>query len=69
MSKWFEKWSHSDETHDNWGRSNDQRADDFTSKLGDGESHCHFWANKTDATSGVEHRGACKVCDDNSKGK
>jgi len=68
VSKWSEKWSDSDSTHDNWGRSNDHRADDFTSKRGDGEKHCHLWVDKDKGESGVRHRGDCKVCDDKDSG-
>lgn len=67
MSKWDEKWSISDSTHDVAGHSNESRADEFVSKSGDGENHCHLWVNKETGESGVEHRGACKVCDDVSK--
>lgn len=64
MGKWSEKWSESDDTHDNWGRSGSHRADDYVSKSGDGDKHCHLWINREEGTRGIEHRGHCKVCDD-----
>jgi hypothetical protein len=66
MGKWF-SFGGSDNTHDSRTRSNDKRADDFTSKKGDGGNHCHLWVNKETKESGTEHRGACKVCDDKKK--
>ena len=68
MSKWVEKWSDSDGSHNNWGRSNESRADEFVNKPGDGGDHCHLWVNKDTGDSGVEHRGHCKVCDDDKSG-
>lgn len=62
------KWSTSDPTHDNYGRSNPSRSDEYTSKSGDGGNHCHLWVNKDSGESGVVHRGHCKVCDDNRSG-
>lgn len=67
MGKWTEKWSDSDDSKDSWGRSNDSRADEFTSNKGDGENHCHLWVNKESGESGVEHRGYCNVCDDEKR--
>lgn len=66
MSKWNDTWKESDDTHTNWGRSNDSRADDWTAKSGDNDSRCHYYNNKESGESGVVHRGGCKVCDDNN---
>lgn len=68
MSKWTDKWSGSDDTHDNWGKSNSSEGHDFTSKSGEGDKHCHLWVDKESGESGVVHRGACKVCDDSDSG-
>ena len=56
----------SDDTHDVVTKTSDKRADEFVSKKGDGANHCHLWVNKDTGKSGVVHRGACKVCDDNN---
>lgn len=67
MGKWTDKWSDSDDTHSNWGRSNESRADDWSSKTGS-DSHCHLWVDKSKGETGVVHRGDCKVCDDQGSG-
>jgi len=30
-------------------------------------SHCHMWYNPSTGERGVEHRGACRVCEDSSR--
>ncbi len=65
MSAWS-KETNSDDTHDVTTKWNDSRGDEYVSKSGDGGNHCHLWSNKDTGSSGVEHRGACKVCDDDS---
>jgi hypothetical protein len=64
VSKHTEEWSESDDTHDSFGKANASKADEFTSKKGDGGKHCHLWVDKEKGESGVVHREECKVCDD-----
>ncbi|MCX6739516.1 MAG: hypothetical protein NT098_05750 [Candidatus Parcubacteria bacterium] len=70
-SKWDEKWNDekdngdkADPTHNSWGQSNTSRGEEMTNHKGDGSKHCHMWNNKEKGDSGVDHRGNCKVCDD-----
>lgn len=63
-----EKWWSGDDQKDAWGKSTETRADEYVSNKGDGGNHCHLWVNKEEGESGVVHRGACKVCDDERTG-
>ncbi len=74
MGKYTEKWDGKlvdddgnesyDPTHDLNGKAGDKVAHEFVGKKGDGANHCHLWQDKERGTTGVEHRGNCKVCDD-----
>ncbi len=60
-----EKFSGSDATH--WTttyESSNGQVNDLCGKVGSGD-HCHLWKD-SEGKTGVEHRGHCKVCDDNS---
>lgn len=55
----------SDDSH--WSSTytdKDGQANDLSGKVGSGD-HCHMWREPS-GSSGVEHRGHCKVCDDES---
>lgn len=45
------------------GKSNEKKADEYAGKVGD-HKHCHLWVDKNTGSTGVVHRGSCKVCDD-----
>ena len=57
----------SDDTH--WSttyESSSGQVNDLSGKV-DSSDHCHYW-KETSGSSGVEHRGHCKVCDDQKSG-
>lgn len=57
----------SDDTH--WSKTYSDskgQVNDLSGRVGSGD-HCHLWKDSSGKT-GVEHRGNCKVCDDNKSG-
>lgn len=57
-----------DDTH--WVRdteSSSGQKDSYVGKNDGSGDHCHAWKT-SDGRSGVEHRGHCKVCDDEKNG-
>lgn len=62
MSK-GDKWR--DDSH--WGKttsSGSGQKDYYVGSHEGGGEHCHGWNNKSTGSSGVVHRGECKVCGD-----
>ena len=53
----------SDDTH--WNTTYEAKNGQVNELVGkiDSPEHCHLWKT-SDGDSGVEHRGHCKVCDD-----
>jgi hypothetical protein len=59
-----------DTTHWDRGTSSSDGAqvNHYVGKNDSDGSHCHMWSNSDSGTSGVVHRGECKVCDDGNGG-
>lgn len=57
-----------DESH--WGKVSDKgsQSDYYVGKNDSTGSHCHMYKEGDSGSSGVVHRGSCKVCDDDKSG-
>jgi hypothetical protein len=48
-------------------RSSSGQVNEYAGRASSGE-HCHMWYNPSTGERGIEHRGHCRVCEDQKSG-